>query len=76
MLSAAKVCLLPLAMVLHSIPNNDSWQASLQVQQMVLEADLPLFLSMGGAAQAIHKLVQYGRAHPTLLPKRTASQSI
>ncbi|MFC2000516.1 CoA-binding protein [Chloroflexota bacterium] len=69
MLSAAKTSRLPVAVVLHSTPNNDSWQASLKVQEMVLETELPLFTSMGGAAHAIRRVTEFNSANPGRLPR-------
>lgn len=68
MLSAAKMCRLPAAVVLHSIPNNDSWQASLKVQQICIETGLPFFISMGGAALAIRRAIEFKSANPGKIP--------
>ena len=67
MIAAAKKCRLPVAGVLHFLANESSRQASLRAQQMCLEAGLPLFLSMRGAAGAIRRLIEFGRAHPGML---------
>jgi len=72
MTSAAKNVRLPMAVVLHSTPNNDSWQASLTVQRMCLEAGLPFFVSVSGAALAIRKVVEFGLANPGLLDRLLA----
>jgi hypothetical protein len=54
-------------MIIHFITNEDSWLPSLKIQQLSLEAGLPLFLSMRGAARAIHRLVEFNKAHPELV---------
>lgn len=64
MITAAKMCHLPVAMVLHSVFNDASWQVSLKTQQLCLDAGLPLFLSVRGASQAIRKVIEFNRAHP------------
>ena len=67
MIVAAKECRLPVAMIIHFITNEDSWLPSLKIQQLSLEAGLPLFLSMRGAAKAIRRLIEFNKAHPELV---------
>ena len=64
MLGAARTCRLPLAMVMHFIADEHSWLPSLRTQRLVIDAGLPLFLSMRGAAWAIRRLMQFSQAHP------------
>jgi hypothetical protein len=68
-IAAARRCRLPAAMVLHFVARESSWRSSLRVQQMCLEAGLPLFLSMRGAARAIRRLIDFNKAHPGMLDK-------
>ena len=76
MLGAAGTSPLSLAMVMHFIANEESWLPSLKTQQLVLEAGLPLFFSMRGAARAIRRLILFNQAHPELLaPLRGESAS-
>ena len=63
-LMAACSCDLPKALVFHSIGNNASWEASIDVRSLAAEMGLPLFLSMRGAAVALRKLADYGAACP------------
>ena len=67
MVRAAKMCELPAALVMHMAARESSLRASLRVHEMCLEAGLPLFLSMKGAALAIRRLIDFNRAHPGML---------
>jgi hypothetical protein len=64
---AANGCELPRAVVLHSMGDNNSFEASIDVRQVAADMGLPLFLSMRGAATALRKLVDYGLAFPQRL---------
>lgn len=66
-LLAAHACELPKALVFHSIENDDSWEASIDLRRLAAELGLPLFLSMRSAAVALRKLVDYNIAHPEIL---------
>jgi hypothetical protein len=66
-LLAAYACELPKALVFHSIENDNSWEASIDLRKLAAELGLPLFLSMRGAATALRKLVDYNRAYPERL---------
>lgn len=66
-LLAAHACELPKALVFHSIENDDSWEASIDLRRLAAELELPLFLSMRAAATALRKLVDYNRARPEIL---------
>ncbi len=66
-LLAANACELPKALVLHSMGNDDSFAASIDVRGLAADLGLPLFLSMRGAATALRKLVDYGLAYPERL---------
>jgi hypothetical protein len=64
---AAHACELPKAVVLHSIGDNRSFEASIDVRQFAADLGLPLFLSMRGAAVALRKLADYSMAYPERL---------
>jgi acyl-CoA synthetase (NDP forming) len=64
---AAYACELPRAVVLHSMGDNNSFEASIDVRQVAVDLGLPLFLSMRGAATALRKLTEYGLAYPERL---------
>ncbi len=64
---AASGCELPRAVVLHSMGDNNSFEASIDVRQVAVDLGLPLFLSMRGAATALRRLVAYGLAYPERL---------
>jgi acyl-CoA synthetase (NDP forming) len=64
---AAYACELPKAVVLHSIGDNNSFEASIDVRQFAADLGLPLFLSMRGAAVALRKLADYSMAYPERL---------
>ena len=66
-LLAANACELPKALVLHSMGNDDSFAASIDVRGLAADLGLPLFLSMRGAAVALRKLVDYSMAYPERL---------
>jgi acyl-CoA synthetase (NDP forming) len=66
-LLAAYACELPKALVFHSMENDNSWEASIDLRKLAAELGLPLFLSMRGAATALRKLVDYNRAYPERL---------
>ncbi|MFC2000495.1 acetate--CoA ligase family protein [Chloroflexota bacterium] len=67
MLFAAKECGLPAAVVFHTMANDNSWRASLELQQICVELGLPMFLSMRGAARAIRRLIDFSEAYPEKL---------
>ncbi|MBN2100013.1 MAG: hypothetical protein JW753_10510, partial [Dehalococcoidia bacterium] len=64
---AARECRMPKTVVLHSMGNDQAWKASEGLRALAAELGLPLFLSMRGAANAIHKLIEYNRAYPERL---------
>jgi len=64
MILAAKACELPKVVVLHSMGNDDTWQASAELRAICVEFGLPLFLSMRGAGLALVKLIDYNRTYP------------
>jgi len=64
MILAARACQLPKAVVLHSMGNDGTWQASAELRAICVEFGLPLFLSVRGAALALSKLIDYNRAYP------------
>jgi acyl-CoA synthetase (NDP forming) len=66
-LLAANACELPKALVFHSMGNDASCEASIDVRGLAAELGLPLFLSMRGAAVALRKLADYGAAYPERL---------
>ncbi len=66
-LLAAYACRLPKALVFHSMGNDASCEASIDVRGVAAEMGLPLFLSMRGAAVALRKLADYGAACPETL---------
>lgn len=55
---------LPKAVVLHSMGNDNSWRVTVELRELCADLGLPLFLSMRGAAAAISRLIDFGRAHP------------
>jgi succinyl-CoA synthetase alpha subunit len=67
MILAAKAYQLPKAVVLHSMGNDDTWQASAELRALCVEFGLPLFLSVRGAGLALRKLIDYNRAYPDRL---------
>ncbi|MCX5998511.1 MAG: CoA-binding protein [Chloroflexi bacterium] len=73
MVRAAKMCELPAALVMHLAARESSLRASLRVHEMCLEAGVPLFLSMKGAALAIRRLIDFNRAHPGMLARVQAA---
>jgi succinyl-CoA synthetase alpha subunit len=64
MILAARACPLPKAVILHSMGNDDTWQASAELRAICVEFGLPLFLSVRGAGLALSKLMDYNRAYP------------
>jgi acetate---CoA ligase (ADP-forming) len=66
-LLAANGCELPKALVLHSVGNDNSFQASIDLRGLAADLGLPLFLSMRGAALALRKFVDYSTAYPERL---------
>jgi len=64
---AARECQMPKAIVLHSMGNDQAWKASEGLRALAAEFDLPLFLSMRGAANAVRRLIEYNRAYPERL---------
>ena len=66
---AAKACELPKAVVIHSMGNDQTRQASAEVRALCAEFGLPLFVSMRGAAAAIRKLIDYNQAYPDRLSR-------
>lgn len=72
-LMAANTCNLPKALVFHSMGNNNSWEASIDVRGLAAEMGLPLFLSMRGAAVALRKLADYTAAYPERMDSLRAS---
>jgi acyl-CoA synthetase (NDP forming) len=66
-LLAANACELPKALVFHSMGNDASCEASIDVRGLAAELGVPLFLSMRGAAVALRKLADYSAAHPERL---------
>jgi len=67
LLLAARLCSLPKAVVLHSLADDNGWQATEKIRQICVDMGFPLFLSMRGAAGAIRKLVDYNRLYPERL---------
>jgi acyl-CoA synthetase (NDP forming) len=63
-LLAANACELPKALVFHSMGNNNSFEASIDVRGLAADIGLPLFLSMRGAAVALRKMADYSAAYP------------
>lgn len=64
---AASACELPYAVVLHSVGNDRTSEATTDLRALCAELRLPLFLSMRGAAGAIRKLIDYNKAYPERL---------
>ena len=64
---AAYTCELPKAVVLHSMGDNNSFEASIDIRQVAADLGLPVFLSMRGAATALRTLTDYGLAYPEKL---------
>jgi len=64
---AARECQMPNAIVLHSLGNDQAWEASKGMRGLCAEFGLPLFLSMRGAANAIRSLIEFNRAYPDRL---------
>jgi hypothetical protein len=64
---AARECQMPNAIVLHSLGNDQAWEASKGMRELCAEFGLPLFLSMRGAANAIRSLIEFNRAYPDRL---------
>lgn len=60
-LAAIKMCRLPSVVVFHSVVTDASWQASRRMQEICLAEGIPFFLSLGGAAQSISRIVEVGR---------------
>jgi hypothetical protein len=68
-MAAARQCRLPAAMVIHFTTDERSRRLSHSARQVCHEKGLPLFSSMGGAALAIRRLMDFDRAHPGLLDR-------
>ena len=66
-LLAVHDCDLPKALVFHSMENDNSWEASIDLRKVASDLGLPLFLSMRAAATALRRLVEYNRAYPERL---------
>jgi hypothetical protein len=64
---AAHGCELPKAVVLHSLGDDHSYEASIDVRGVAADLGLPLFLSMRGAAVALRRLADYSTAYPERL---------
>lgn len=64
---AARASRRPKALVLHSLANDDTWKATGDLRRVCAELEMPLFLSMQGAALALRRLVDYARAYPKKL---------
>lgn len=69
MIAAAAKSRLPAAIVLHVIAQEGSLRSSLKAQRICIDAGIPLFLSMQGAARATARLIEYNRAHPGILER-------
>jgi len=67
MVVAAKECRLPVATVVHFITNEDAWVPSLKLQKLCIDCGFPLFLSIRGAAKAIHRLMEFNQRRPELV---------
>ncbi len=66
-IKAAQEYPLPVCAVVHFIANEDSWMASLKLRNLCIEAGLPLFLSVRGAARAINRLMAFDQRHPGMV---------
>jgi hypothetical protein len=75
MVLAARQFELPKAIVLHSITNDNSWQASAGLRALCIDLHLPLFLSIRGAATAIKRLIDFHTAHPDWIPHKGAAEA-
>lgn len=64
---AARDCRLPVCTVVHFIANEESWLPSLKLQKLCVDAGLPLFFSVRGAARAIQRLMEFDRRHPGMI---------
>jgi succinyl-CoA synthetase alpha subunit len=71
MILAARQFELPKAIVLHSVANDSSWQATVELRALCVDLGLPLFLSMRGAATAIRRLMDFHRTHPDWSPSHS-----
>ncbi|MCX5998533.1 MAG: CoA-binding protein [Chloroflexi bacterium] len=69
MLAGATACQLPKAMVFQGLANEEARRAVSRVQRMCQEAGLPFFVSVRGAAKAIHRLIDYNREHPGMVAR-------
>jgi acyl-CoA synthetase (NDP forming) len=59
MISAGKASEKPIAIVLNSSGALPAWQGVLQLQEKCLQAGFPVFNTVGGAALAISRFIQY-----------------
>ena len=59
MISAGKATEKPIAIVLNSSGALPAWQGVLQLQEKCLQAGFPVFNTVGGAALAISRFIQY-----------------
>jgi len=67
MVAGTRACRLPKAIVLQMIANEGSVQAVQGAFRLCKEANLPVFLSLRGAARAIRKLIDYNHEQPGML---------
>lgn len=69
MMAAARQCRLPAAMVIHFTTDERSRRLSHNARQVCHEKGIALFSSMGGAALAIRRLMEFARARPGMLER-------
>jgi acyl-CoA synthetase (NDP forming) len=69
MMAAARQCGLPSAMVIHFTTDERSRRLSHSSRQVCHEKGIPLFASVGSAALAIRRLMEFDRAHPGTLDR-------
>ena len=66
-MAAVRQCRLPAAMVIHFTTDERSRRLSHNARQVCHEKGIPLFSSVGGAALAIRRLMEFDAAHPGML---------
>jgi len=79
MVTGAKACRLPKAVVLQMLANEGSVRAVQAALRVCDEANLPIFFSLRGAAKAIRRLIDYNREHPGMvqcLQRRASSLTV
>lgn len=65
--AAVQLCRLPAAMVVHFAANESSRRLSYRSRQECDARGIPLFTSVGSAALAIRRLMQFNRTYPGIL---------